>query len=359
MTSRFLAIKIEYLLDWTPRTCYLDAIATNLFFLYHEAKRTINYSLKMDQLMHRIGELQDHEAVAELGESLTKKGIRYYVSQAMDENHNKVYTVIIENPEDVEEATSVFNTLTGIPPSFEIPPEYEKIRSIKTPPITKNFIIACILLYIFSLFPLGKELVELLSLSSKPKQFLSEIQDGQIWRLFTPMLLHFSIPHILFNMIMFKEFGKVIEFSKGPSFFIYFIITTGTLSNIAQYMITGPFFGGMSGVIYAFFGFLWMQKVLNPDSEFSLPMGDLILIIGWFFLCLFGVIGRIANTAHAVGLVSGMLTGIFWGLKDSSEGNKSYKNAVLYATLSFFLLGLTLFVEFHRFKRSFYFFNFF
>ena len=66
-------------------------------------------------------------------------------------------------------------------------------------------------------------------------------------------------------------------------------------------------------------------KTLNPDSEFSLPMSDLVLIIGWFFLCLFGVIGRIANTAHAVGLVSGMLTGIFWGLKDSSESKKSYK----------------------------------
>ena len=79
--------------------------------------------------MHRIGELQDHEAVSELGESLTKKGIPYHISQAMGGNHHKIYTVIIENPEDVEEATSVFNTLTGIPPSFEIPPEYEKIRS--------------------------------------------------------------------------------------------------------------------------------------------------------------------------------------------------------------------------------------
>ena len=309
--------------------------------------------------MHRIGELQDNQAVAELGESLTKKGIAFHVSQAIGENNQKVYTLIVEKPEDVEEATSIFNTLTGIPPSFEIPPEYEKIRSIKITPITKNFIIACTLLYIFSLFPLGKQLVELLSLSSKPNQFLSEVKEGQIWRLFTPMLLHFSIPHILFNMVMLKEFGKVIEFSKGASFFLYFIIFTGFLSNLAQYMITGPFFGGMSGVIYAFFGFLWMQKTLNPDSEFSLPVSDLVLIIGWFFLCLFGLIGRIANTAHAIGLVSGMLTGIFWGLKDSSEGNKNYKNAVIYTLVSFFLLALTLFIEFNRFKKGFYFFNFF
>ena len=67
--------------------------------------------------MHRIGELQDHETVAELGESLDKKGHPLPCFQAMDENHHKIYTVIIENPEDVEEATSsFFNTLTGIPP---------------------------------------------------------------------------------------------------------------------------------------------------------------------------------------------------------------------------------------------------
>ena len=146
--------------------------------------------------MHRIGELQDYEAVTELGESLTQKGISYQVSQAVGENDHKVYVIIIENPSDVEEATSIFNTLTGIPPSFEIPPEYEKIRSIKITPITQNFIIACVLLYLFSLFPLGKELIELLSLSSKPNEFLSEVKEGQIWRLFTPMLLHFSIPHL-------------------------------------------------------------------------------------------------------------------------------------------------------------------
>jgi len=34
-----------------------------------------------------------------------------------------------------------------------------------------------------------------------------------------------------------------------------------------------------------------------------------ILMIGWFFLCLSGMMGPIANTAHAVGLVAG----IVWG----------------------------------------------
>ena len=169
--------------------------------------------------MYRIGELQDYSTVNELGESLTKKGIQFHISQAIGEDHHKVYIIMVENHAHVEEATSIFNTLTGIPPSFELPPEYEKIRAIKITPITLNFIIICILLYVFSLFPLGKELVELLSFSAKPNQFLSEVKQGEVWRLFTPMLLHFSIPHILFNMVMLKEFGKVIEFSKGGAFF--------------------------------------------------------------------------------------------------------------------------------------------
>ena len=43
----------------------------------------------MEEYMHRIGELQDNQAVAELGESLTKKGIAFHISQAIGENNQK------------------------------------------------------------------------------------------------------------------------------------------------------------------------------------------------------------------------------------------------------------------------------
>ena len=305
--------------------------------------------------MYKIGELKDQHTLEELKQNLVQKGITFQITQ---EQQGEIYVISVDNPHDVEKAQEVFNTLMGIAREFEIPPEYEKIHSIEMTVLTKNLIILCFVLYGFSFFEAGKELFSVLSLSSNPNLFLSEIKNGQIWRLFTPMFLHFSVAHILFNMMIFKDLGKIIEHSKGSKFFIYFVLSTGTLSNLCQYLITGPFFGGMSGVIYAFFGLLWMEKTLNPKSEFSLPMSDLALIIGWFFLCLFGLIGKIANTAHAVGLVTGMLTGIYLGFLNSTQKNK-LKNGIMYTFLSIILLGLTLFVEYHRLKKGFYVFNFY
>jgi GlpG protein len=81
------------------------------------------------------------------------------------------------------------------------------------------------------------------------------------------------------------------------------------VSNVAQFLMSGPLFGGMSGVVYGLLGYVWMQGKFNPASNLHLQRQTVRLMIIWFFVCLTGLIGPIANTAHAVGAVMG----IAWG----------------------------------------------
>jgi rhomboid protease GlpG len=136
-----------------------------------------------------------------------------------------------------------------------------------------------------------------------------EIRHGQIWRLFTPMFVHFGFMHILFNMLWLKDLGSMIEARKSSWLLLALVLVIAAISNVGQYLTSGPSFGGMSGVVYGLLGYIWMQGKFNPASRLALHQQTVTLMIVWFFLCLSGLMGPIANTAHAVGAI----VGIAWG----------------------------------------------
>jgi GlpG protein len=138
---------------------------------------------------------------------------------------------------------------------------------------------------------------------------LPEIRHGQIWRLFTPMFLHFGLLHIFFNMLWLRDLGSMVEARKSPWMLLLLVLVIAGVSNVAQYFVSGPGFGGMSGVVYGLLGYIWMQGRFNPASRLSLEPQTVTFMIVWFFVCLFGLVGNIANTVHAVGLI----LGIVWG----------------------------------------------
>ena len=136
-----------------------------------------------------------------------------------------------------------------------------------------------------------------------------EIMHGQVWRLLTPIFIHFGLVHLLFNMMWLKDLGTAIEQRLGVRTLLALVVATGVLSNLGQCIFDGPLFGGMSGVVYGLFGFIWMMAHFDPASGFRMPKNTVILMVGWFFLCITGAIGPVGNFSHGVGLGVGVLWG--------------------------------------------------
>lgn len=150
----------------------------------------------------------------------------------------------------------------------------------------------------------------------------ADILGGEVWRLVTPIFLHFGVLHLLFNMMWLWDLGRSIEYLKGRGFLLLFVLTTGVLSNLAQYAITGnPNFGGMSGVVYALLGYAWIQGRVNPAFGMALHQSTVMMMLVWYVLCWTGLMGPIANWAHTAGLLVGMA----WGFLDRSPGRAVYR----------------------------------
>jgi GlpG protein len=143
-----------------------------------------------------------------------------------------------------------------------------------------------------------------------PDASLPEIRHGQVWRLITPIFIHGGIIHILFNMLWLKDLGSMVEVRMGTRYLGFMVLAMAVGSNLAEFYITGnPRFGGMSGVVYGLLGYVWLRGKLDPTSGFFLHPTILVIMMVWFVAAFAGVLGGIANWAHAGGLVIGLALG--------------------------------------------------
>lgn len=142
---------------------------------------------------------------------------------------------------------------------------------------------------------------------------LAEVKRGQVWRLITPIFLHFNLLHILFNMMALVDIGGLIEMRKGALRLAALVLVSALVSNLAQFAwghFQSPNFGGMSGVIYALFGYVWMKGRHEPAGGLYLSQRTTTYMLVWLVFCMTGAVGAIANAAHVAGLATGVVLGL-------------------------------------------------
>lgn len=189
-------------------------------------------------------------------------------------------------------------------PHVKLPPMAHAI--LRYFPVTAALITICVVIGLLSGLGRSAAVIYPLLITDPYQSGFSPLASGEFWRLLTPIFVHFGIAHLFFNMFMLWDIGRVVEHIKGSRFVLGFTLAVGIASNLAQYLLTGsPFFGGMSGVLYGFFGYVWMQGKFNPRFGISLTQHTVVIMLAWFVLCWSGLLGPIANWAHTGGLVLG------------------------------------------------------
>lgn len=141
------------------------------------------------------------------------------------------------------------------------------------------------------------------------------LDSGQLWRLVTPMLLHFGWMHIVFNLLWVWEIGRRIEWTCGARWLLPLVLLSSVAANLTQYFMSGAsLFGGMSGVVFGLLGFALVWSQLLPARTIGLPRGIYIFMLAFLVIGFTGAfdllqLGSLANGAHLGGLIGGLVLG--------------------------------------------------
>jgi len=144
---------------------------------------------------------------------------------------------------------------------------------------------------------------------------LLDIRNGQLWRLITPIFIHLDFLHILFNMWWLADLGAMIERRRGLRSYIPLLLVTAIGSNLAQFGVESliqpdpyaPLFGGMSGVVFGLFGYVFVMQHVAGKRDFVLSKFIVYFMLGWLVLGFVIPAMRMANWAHFGGLMLGYL----------------------------------------------------
>jgi len=303
--------------------------------------------------MRQIGTLERKEDANRFAAYLVTEGI---VAHAEDESDG--WAIWVRDEDQLEEAKSAITEFKLDPTAAKYQGAEQQAQNIfreeekKRDQVRKNVVhmrgkwktggasqrktftmalfILCVVVSLFSNFAnaergLGRTIHEQLSFARLSRPTVAddpfyEIRHGEVWRIVTPIFLHGSVIHLVFNMLWLFYFGAMIESRRSSLQLALMVLGLAVFTNVAEAMLPSEWGAsahgiGMSGVVYGLFGYIWLRMILAPGEGFYVSQFVILVFVGYAVLGVTGVLDnqtighRVDHWAHGLGLVGGAALG--------------------------------------------------
>jgi rhomboid protease GluP len=154
------------------------------------------------------------------------------------------------------------------------------------------------------------------------------LEGGEWWRVGTALFLHFGTLHLVVNCFSLFLVGRIVENLVGSARLLTVFLLGGMLSSLTVLTVMGLGFThyavlvGASGAIFAILGLEAMRQLINwLKSRDILDRQELVLLVV-IVVAQFSIdlsVPEISFTAHASGLVAGMIIGLVMALANGGR----------------------------------------
>ena len=204
------------------------------------------------------------------------------------------------------------------------------MEEIKKEPVTALFILLNILIFLAVDFTGGSEnTVHMIECGAAYPPLI--LENGEIYRLFTCMFLHFGISHLANNMLVLFVLGQRLEPVVGKIKFILIYLLGGLGGNVIslladvkknEYAVSA----GASGAVFAVMGAM-IYVVIWSHGQIQDISTRQILIMAAFSLYFGFTSTGVDNAAHVGGKIMGFLLAVL--LYHPSSQKKLYNCLML------------------------------
>ena len=140
------------------------------------------------------------------------------------------------------------------------------------------------------------------------------VQNGEVYRLFTSMFLHFGIEHLVNNMLVLFVLGSRLEQVIGKLRFLFIYLAGGIAGNIFSLILElrnqdFSLSAGASGAVFAVMGAMIYVVIRNKGWLGDLSMRQ-ILVMAVFSLYFGFTSSGVDNAAHIGGMIAGFVLAV-------------------------------------------------
>ncbi|ANZ58242.1 rhomboid family intramembrane serine protease [Fructilactobacillus lindneri] len=170
------------------------------------------------------------------------------------------------------------------------------------------------------------------------------IQQGEWWRLITPIFVHIGYQHLIIDGISIYFVGKILENIFGHIRYFIIFMVSGFCGNLMSFAFENSLSAGSSTSLFGLFGSFLMLACVMKDNEFITQTAKtfLLLIIINLIFDLFAP--GINIYGHIGGLIGGFMISFVVGIKGFNNLNKKcsflYANALIIGIIVLCYIGI-------------------